>query len=64
MKYVKGLSAALLMALLYCVASTSDWTEEVIQMMSEEEYQEALAVLGEAASDYEIARYYVEEMQP
>lgn len=64
MKTLKYIAVILLIAVLYSVASTSDWAQEVIQTMSEAEYEEAVAALGDTASDYEIARYYVEEMKP
>lgn len=62
MKNIKYIAAALLMVVLYCAASTDDWSQAVIQSMSIEEYEQAVEALGDTASDYEIAKYYTDKM--
>lgn len=41
-------------------AGRVDYTEEVMNTMSESEYKAIKERLGEGTSDYEIARYYIE----
>lgn len=41
-------------------AGRVDYTEAVMNTMSESEYKAIKERLGEGASDYEIARYYIE----
>lgn len=41
-------------------AGRVDYTDAVMNTMSESEYKAIKERLGEGASDYEIARYYIE----
>ena len=41
-------------------AGRVDYTDAVMNTMSESEYKAIKEMLGEGASDYEIARYYIE----
>lgn len=41
-------------------AGRVDYTEAVMNTMSESEYKAIKERLGEGATDYEIARYYIE----
>lgn len=41
-------------------AGRVDYTDAVMNTMSESEYRAIKERLGEGASDYEIARYYIE----
>lgn len=58
MEKLKIILAVVLFMVIYLFASTSDWTEEVLQSMTEAEYREVVETLGDSASDYEIARFY------
>lgn len=42
-------------------AGRMDYTEAVMNTMSESEYKAIKERLGEGATDYEIARYYIEK---
>lgn len=52
--------AILAFVILLGIAGRIDYTEEVIYHMPQKAYNEIKQAIGEDASEYEIARYYVE----
>ena len=53
-------AAIVFVVLMLGIAGRIDYTEQVIVNMSEQTYNEIKQAIGEDASEYEIARYYVE----
>ena len=59
----KAIIAVAAVIILLGWAGRMDYTEEVIYNMPDEAYSQIKERLGEGASDYEIAKFYIENLK-